>query len=128
MALILLVAEGSGIGAVRRFRTTWHFFLLGFAPYVAFALFHHVEALRKRHKYAPFMHFPIKVFIPLMVFRQVALTSTIVVRKRAYILKTWVISVVVMCFSFAVPLYFVPLARSATTDREKTGSQASFVL
>ncbi|CEM28713.1 unnamed protein product [Vitrella brassicaformis CCMP3155] len=120
MAMILLVAEGSGIGAVRRLRTTWYFFLLWFAPYVASALFHHVEVLRKRHKYALLMHYPISVLVPLMVFRQVALTSKIIVRKRAYILKTWGIFVVVTCFSIAVPLYLVPLARTATTDREKT--------
>ncbi|CEM07843.1 unnamed protein product [Vitrella brassicaformis CCMP3155] len=128
VATILVVAEGSGIGAVRRLRTTWYFFILGFAPYVVFALFHHVEALRKRHQYAPLMLFPITLLVPLMVFRQVALTSTIIA-KRAYILKTWVMFGVVMCLSFvALPLYFVPLARTATTDREKTGVLFTWLL
>ncbi|CEM11709.1 unnamed protein product [Vitrella brassicaformis CCMP3155] len=117
MTMILLVAEGSGIGAVRRLRTTWYIFLLVFAPYVASW---NVEVLRKRHKYAPLMHYPISVLVPLMVFRQVAFNSKIIIRKRAYILKTWGIFVVVICLSFAVPLYFLPLARTATTDREKT--------
>ncbi|CEM02772.1 unnamed protein product [Vitrella brassicaformis CCMP3155] len=128
MAMILLLAEGSTIGAVRRLRTTWYFFLPGLAPYVDFALFHHVEALRKRHKYAPLMHYPCTLLVPLMVFRQVALSSKIIIRKRAYILKTWGICVVVICFSFAVPLYFMPLARTATTDREKTGVIFIFLL
>ncbi|CEM21202.1 unnamed protein product [Vitrella brassicaformis CCMP3155] len=66
------------------------------------------------------MYYPIGVFMLLMVFRQVALSSTIILRKRAYILKTWVMMLVVICFSFAGPLYFVPLARTATTDRERT--------
>jgi len=86
MAMILLVAEGSGIGAVRRLRTTWYFFLLWFAPYVASW---NVEVLRKRHKYAPLMHYPMVVLVPLMVFRRVAQNSKIIVRKRAHILKTW---------------------------------------
>ncbi|CEM01606.1 unnamed protein product [Vitrella brassicaformis CCMP3155] len=127
MTLILLVAEGSAIGAVRRLRTTWYFFLAGFVPYVALALFHHVETLRKLHKYAPLMNYPITLLVPLMVFRQVAQKSTII-RKRAYILKTWVIFVVVICLSFAVRLYFMPLARTATTDREKTGVLFTWLL
>ncbi|CEM02301.1 unnamed protein product [Vitrella brassicaformis CCMP3155] len=89
IAIILLVAEGSAIGAVRRLRTTWYFFVLGFVPYVTSALFHHVEALRKHHKYAPLMHYPMVVLVPLMVFRRVAQNSKIIVRKRAHILKTW---------------------------------------
>ncbi|CEM31404.1 unnamed protein product [Vitrella brassicaformis CCMP3155] len=132
MAMILLVAEGSAIGAVRRLRTTWYFFVPGFVPYVASTLFHHVEALRtnhghQRHKYAALVHYPITVLVPLMVFRQVA-QSEIIVRKWAYILKTWGVFVVVTCFAIAVPLYFVPLVRTATTDREKTGVVFTWLL
>ncbi|CEL95429.1 unnamed protein product [Vitrella brassicaformis CCMP3155] len=132
IAMILLVTEGSIAGAFRRLRTSWYFLAPGFVYYLAVSLVHHLEVPPPyRHVFGFVMISFVGFLLPLLLFRQVALTSTMVKRKRLYVLQICVITSV-MAFAHVISrLYFMPAAARAAesgTDREKTRIAFSFLI
>jgi len=119
IATMLFAAEGSFREALYRLKTTWPFFALLFILHVgAGAVFFNVEALRPyRIIIAGCFYEYVGIVLPVIVFRQVALTSRTVVRKRLYVIQMGLVFFLLVTFSFSARSFFFPLVRDIARGR-----------
>ncbi|CEL94411.1 unnamed protein product [Vitrella brassicaformis CCMP3155] len=117
--MVLLTAEGSLRGALHRLTTTWPFFAPTMIIHVGGAVFFHVEALWPyRIIIAGCFYVYVGLVQPVMVFRQVALTSRTVVRKRLYVMQMGLVFLLIVTYASSTRSCFLPLAQDAASGGE----------